>query len=333
MQHNPSSGTAKSAVLPVIGVLLMVAVFAPDFVGGQFQFNDFIPFLLSSAGLAWLFTVGGTAIGLLSTVAAYLVSLLTTASPLYALGALMILPFALAFSFVMKQKLSRTAAVTISATGTVLFLAVSLLLPVVLSEGSLSIQAIKTYHSSFIDTLHLALKDSFTVHVAGKDVPFFTPQNAEGYVNLILGLLPGIFTLYALLVGLIGGSLFRLFLRFSHHSLPGDSLWRIRPAGVTGIYVLLVLLLTAFLPSDTLVWLTTANLCLMFLPFFFMAGAASVFEARMVNGMIRPRFLRGFVLFFSIFFGIFGPILVSIVFGLYDSILSLFPKRKNRQQS
>ena len=82
-----------------------------------------------------------------------------------------------------------------------------------------------------------------------------------------------------------------------------------------------------------LIWLTTANLCLMLLPFFFVAGVSSAFEPRIVNGKIRPRFLRGFTLFFSIFFGIFGPIVVSLVFGLYDSILTLFPKRKNRQQS
>ena len=308
-------------------------VFFPMFQNGvTFDLSQFISLAACGAGAAWLFYTVGWGAGFLVAIPSFFVGYLSTHSLLYACGSLVFLPLGLALALVSQKRIPRATAVTVSSLFLVLCLGLSLLLPVLSSSGSFSLDALKTYYATFFDDLRQVMKEAFTVEVAGRNVPFFTTNNAEAYINTIISLMPGLLALYMILLSFVGGLLYRALLSLTHCPSPDDKNWRLSPSPVSAVFYLLVFLICAILPSDAFIWMVSANLVLILAPFFLIAGLSSVFEKRIIDGYFRPRILRGIVLFLSLFTGILGPLLVSLFFGLYDSIRAIFPSRQTPKQ-
>ena len=309
---------------------LVVLLFAPYFGTEVPGIRDFLSITACCAAAAWLFTFSNGIFALLTAFPVALLALyLSEWSPWISLCSLLYLPCGYGLSLVYRKKLTRAEAVGLSAIFTTGILVLCLLIPVYLSEGSLSVGAIQRHYNGFFTPLREMLKASFTITIAGVDVSYVSDANVQFYVNLIIGIFPAFLGIVSVLMGYIGSWIFKLVAGFSRHERPDAKLWRVAPLPATGIVFLLCFLVAYFggsLPSY--LWIAAESVLLFFIPEFGLAGLSSAFEIRMVDGLPRPRILRPIVLFFAMLSGFISLVAVSAVFGLYDSIRSAFPKKQ-----
>lgn len=329
--YNPKQAvTSKPPIYLIAAVFLVIVLFAPQSSPDSLTFGSFLSLAVSGAASAWIFSSVGWVIGFLTVIpVATLSFFLVDGFAPYLLCSLLYLTIGIPFSLVSKKKLTRSVAIGISATAITTITLAMLLFQAYISQGSLSLGAIEACYSDFFTLLKDMLKKSFTISIAGQDVSFITDANIHQYVNIILGIIPGLFGFFAVLVGFLGGWFYKLLLNLTHSDLPDTAFWKLQPAPITGIFFTLSIIVSLFGDASPHLWLASLSVSFILLPEFCMAGVASVFEVRVVDGLPRPRLLRAILLFLGMLNGLFGFLMVSAGLGIIDSIRSAFPTKKN----
>lgn len=310
----------------VLTVALFVSVFTPNFYTAASGPTDYLRLALGGAGSAFLISTCGWLVGLIPLLPAYLIAWLMSGSPIAALGALAIVPPAVGFALVFKRRLSRFAAVSLVAAVYTLTVFLFVSLPVLDHVGTLSLDAFKATYPAFFEALQQAMRDAFTVTLAGQNIPFFTEENALAYVEVIVSMLPGVVVMLSYLLAYFSGTVYHILLSVTRAEKPLPTLWKQPPMPLLSALFVISVVLSVLADFTHPLWMISANLMMaLFFPLF-MLGLTSIFEIRLVDGAPRPRLLRTVLLFVTMLSGAFIPLLLCLIFGLYDSIRSLFVK-------
>ena len=328
MSDNSPNTKKASAIFQAAAIFILTALSAPAFPGGGGSVSSFLFLAASGGGAAWLCLRCGYVFGILSAAAGFFLNWYLQSSALSALASFSLIPVGITYALVSKRRMSRSQAVGISAASVSALCLAAVIIPVNQATGSFGLAQIKAAFPEFFEKLSEALSKSFTVTVAGQKVPFFTADSADAYVNMIIAISPGLAAAGIISLCFAAGWVYRLLLRLSSSELPEPSDWKLQPVPITAAFYCISMLAAAVSGSDNIIWLAAFNLSAILTPWFFFAGIASVGEARMVDGFRRPRILRQVMLFFSIFLGIPAVIGLCCIFGVYDSVKTLFPKKK-----
>lgn len=325
-----NSLNAKKAVpfFQAAAIFILTVISSPAFPGGNGAASSFIFLAASGGGAAWLCFKCGYVYGILSAIAGFFLNWYMQGSPVAAIAAFSLIPVGITYALVSKRRLSRSQALGISAASVSALCLAAVIIPVYQKTGSFGIAQIKAAYPGFFEKLTRALSESFTVTVAGQKVPFITADSADAYVNLIIAISPGIAVAAVIALCFAAGWVYRLLLRLSSCEPPEPSDWKLQPVPITAAFYCISVLTAAVSGSDNIIWLAAFNISAILTPWFFFSGIASVGEMRIVDGFRRPRILRPVLLFFSIFLGLPTVIGLCCIFGVYDSVKTLFPKKK-----
>lgn len=318
----PASVGASAAVF------ILTVLTAPAFPTADGNLAPLLPMVFSGGGAAWLFYRLGCLPGIAASLCGWLLGWFLTGSPVRAAAALLLIPCGIAYSHVSKRRIPRSRAVGILTAVHSSLSLLLLLLTVVLQEGSFTLNGVKTVYAPFFNALKAALTESFTVTVAGQTVPFINAANAEQYVNLIIGLMPGLIVMLFTILSFLLGWSYKALLHITRSEQPEPSDWKLLPAPLTAAFFCTALLVSAVSGSGSLICLASQNIVLMLTPGFFFAGLSSLTETTIKDGVPRPRILRFLVLFFSLLLGLPALLAAASVFGVADSIRPIIPKRK-----
>ena len=331
MSDNSLNTKKAASLFQAAAIFILTAIAAPAFPGGDGSVPSFFFLAAGGGGAAWLCFRCGYIYGILSAVAGFFLNWYVQSSPLAALAAFSLVPVGITYALVSKRRLSRSQALGISAASVSALCLAAVIIPVWQKTGSFGLQQIKSTFPEFFEKLAEALSKSFTITVAGQKVPFITAESADAYVNLIIAVSPGFAVAAIISLCFAAGWVYRLLLRLSGCEPPEPSDWKLLPVPITAAFYCISVLAAAVSGSDNIIWLAAFNIAAILTPWFFFAGAASVGEMRMVDGFRRPRILRSALLFFSVFLGLPAAIGLCCIFGVYDSIRTLFPKKKTEE--
>lgn len=310
-----------------ISIFVLTVLTTPSFSSSSGEGLYLITLALSGGGMAWIYHKLGYFWGFLASVVSYLLSWTICDSPILALASLSVIPCGIAYSLLSKRKLTRSYTVAVSGVSVSLIFLVIVFLTVYNQVGEFNISAIKVVFSSFFDMMRNALIESFTVTVAGQTVPFITAENADEYINLVIGIMPGVITALITVLCFFAGLIYKLILSLTHCELPYSDDWKLSPSPITAAFFCVSLLLSVAAGDANIIWLAAVNISLVLFPSFFFAGASSVMQIQIVNGIPRPRVLRRILFFGSLFIALPLTIIIAALFGVIDSIKTLFPKK------
>ena len=313
-------------------IFIAVVLFAPVSSNDFLSLSSFFSMAASSAGAAWLFHTAGYWAGFATAIPAYLLGWYLTGSPVTAVASILFLPGAITYAMVSKRRLTRSYAVGISALIVSVTLLALLLQNVYAISGQITLSSVNTVYSPFFDQLKTTMEQTVVVTIAGREVSYITSANAEQYVNLLLGLTPGILALLSSSLGFLSGWLYKALLGLTHFEKPDIGEWKLLPTPISAAFFCISLLVYTVSGTVTFVWLTAANLALILMPGFVFAGFASATEIRMIDGFPRPRILRPLLFLLAFFSGLGVFICVAAFFGVLDSIKAILPKRKREDQ-
>ncbi len=332
MEKAHTSSTNKpSPYLALSFFVLTVLLAAQSSPLSSLSLTTFLTVAASGATAAWLSSSVNLYVGLLSAVPVGAISyFLSGGSWNTVLFSLFYLVYGVTFTLVAKRRLTRASAIGLSSILLSLFTILFLLVPVYNKQGSVSVNAIQNVYADFFKALIDLLKKSFTLTVAGNEISYISDANIHTYLNLMIGMMPGMIALVWTLVGFVCGWCYRLLRRLSRQDPPEDPQWRLSPSPVTALFFGLAFFVSTISETVTHLWLAAITLLLALIPEFCMAGLSSVFEVRYVMGLPRPRIFRGLLLLLGMFNGIGGLVVVSAIFGVTDSLRSAFPKKTNQ---
>lgn len=283
---------------------------------------------VGGATVAWLISSAGWLWGLLTLLPVGALSFyLADDSLLAVLHSLLYIVPGISFALVSKKRITRSLAVGISATVLTASVLLLLTLPVWQDLGRLSADAYRQYYATFFEELKETLKSSFTITVAGSEMSYVSDANADQYLNMVLALMPGIIGFASVCLGYLCGWCYKLLRRITYQAPPDYLAWRLMPSPVTGVTLVIAVLLMLLGSNVSYPWFVAVTFVLVLCPGFCLRGIASVFEIRIIDGLPRPRILRGLLLIVGMFSGLPGLVIVSSLFGIYDSIRSGFPQK------
>lgn len=328
MSDNRPKNKNAAIFFQSVAIFILTVLSAPTFLDDNGSISSLFLLAASGGGAAWLCFKCGNVFGILSSVGGFLLNFYLHGSPMAALAAFSSIPVGITYALVSKRRLSRSQALGISAASISVLCIIALFASVIKVTDSFGLAQIKQAFPDFFEALTKALSESFTVTVAGQQVPFITAESADSYVNLIIAIFPGIATALIVSLCFAGGWVYRLLLRISGCEPPEPSDWKLHPVPITAAFYCISVLVATVAGSDNIVWIAAFNISAILTPWFFFSGIASVGETRMIDGFRRPRILRPLLLFFAIFLGIYAVMVLCCIFGVYDSIKPLFPKKK-----
>lgn len=336
--HEPSNDLPLDTARPKIQktafswialIVLLVVLITPDFFVDLPDLTSFVSVAIAASGMAQLLLIAPPYVLPLTALLCYARGLYLTASPLYAFGYFVPLPFAFALFLVMKKKLNRATAIYLFALLTAAVVLLTMVGQVCAITGTFSLSAAKTVFSPFVQTLREFLSTSFSVTIAGRELPYFNNETADAMIHLTFALFPGLLSAVLLTVGFLSSYFYRFLLGIFFSRRPDPAAWRVTPSLVSAIYFLLILLLCVVLPEDSILWLAAMNIILCLLPLFLIAGFGGAFGIRFVNGLPRPLLLRPTLLLIALLNGVFLPIALLVLFGLFDTVKAAVLKRKS----
>jgi hypothetical protein len=334
MNENRANTTPKIPLYLTASVFFLVVLLAPYSSLDDLSLTGILSLAVSGAASAWLFANVKWPVGAATAIPILLISyFLSDSSLLLLCKSLLYLVFGITFALVYRNRMTRASAVGISGIIITVTVLVMLLGPILMEQGTLSVEAIHTHYANYFEQLTEMLKKSFTITIAGSEVSYVTDTNVHQYLNMLIALTPGIIGFLSVLTGFLCGGVFKILIRLSHLDPPGDDAWKLKPAFATGVFFCLALFLCLIRSESNYSWLVAINFILFLAPEFCMAGLFSVFEIRYVHGLPRPRILRGILLFIGMLNGIEGLLLVTIMFGIVDSIRSALPAKKEQNES
>ncbi len=313
-----------------VAIFILTILSAPIFPTGGDSASSVLSLALSGGGTAWLFFRSGYLPGITAAVSGYFLAWYLSGSPIYAIAALSIIPCGLTYSFVSKRRLSQSRAVGISTVIISCLSFIIIFLSVFSEAGAFNLSAIKSVFSSFFEAIRAVLTESFTVTIAGQTVPFITADNTEQYINMIIGIMPGVIVMMISTLCFAAGWVYKALLALTHSEKPEPSDWKLLPAPITAAFFCIAVLFSAVSGSNTLVWLSSLNISLMLIPGFFFSGIASITEVNIVNGIPHPKILRTVLIFLAFLSGFPALIATASLFGVIDSVKTIMPKKDNK---
>jgi len=334
MNENRTTAAPKIPLFLTASVFVLVVLFAPYDSLENVSLTSILSLAVSGAAAAWLFANVKWPIGAATAIPILLISYFFSDGSLFLmLGSLLCLVLGITFAMVYRNRLTRASAVGISGIIMTVTVLVMLLAPILMEHGTLSLAAIRSYYADYFDQLTEMLKKSFTITIAGTEVSYVTDTNVHQYLNMLTALTPGIIGFLSVLIGYLCGGVFKILIRLSHLEPPDEDTWKLKPAWVTGVFFCIALFFCLIGADSNYPWLVALNFILFLAPEFCMAGLFSVFEIRYINGLPRPRIFRGILLFIGMLNGIEGLLLVTILFGIVDSIRTAIPIKKEQNES
>ncbi len=327
-EHNATDKPKVSFRLS-IAIYVLTVLFAPYVSSGSLSVTSILSLAVSGAAVAWLFSTVGWLAGISTAVpVGVLAYFLSNGSLLSILCSFLYLIFGITFALVYQNKLTRTGAIGISAVFLTIFAIFALILPVYVELGAVSASSLQQYYAEYFEKLAEMLKKSFTITVAGTEVSYISDTNIHQYLNMIIGLIPGVIGFLAILIGYICGWCYQALLHLTHQDPPDIRKWKLMPSPITALFFCVAILFTLLGSHVNYPWLVAIIFVLILCPEFCMAGLSSIFEIRYVDGLPRPRIFRGILLFIGMLNGIGGLIIVTAVLGIFDSLRSGLPKKK-----
>ena len=288
-------------------------------------------FVIGIVTSALMFTFGKKLLPVISVILGCTVSFVLTKNGLDVLKALSPLPFGYTLTLVMRGKIKRQYAIGISSFIFVLGFCLSAVFSVVAKCGNFTLSGIvQTYHT-FFASLNEFLVSSFATEIAGESVPIVSFDNVSSYFNYFIGVSLGIVSAAVTVCAFLGSYIYKKILSLILGILPDSDYWKLTPSVVSCIFFLISLFFSFIFSSLGVFTLASANLLLIFAPFFFTAGLASAFESKNVNGIKVTRILSPFLLCIALFNSISYFISLCLIFGTIDSIKAAFPKKRKEQ--
>jgi hypothetical protein len=276
----------------------------------------------------WSFSVFKPAIAVTSVILGTVVAMALQPSAFSLVCSLLSLPFGIAFSIVKKNKLSRGTAISIGAGAATLLLIAYFLLNTLVTQGSVTPSSILIAYEGFFDGIREAICSSATITVAGKTVALVTPSGADKYLHTIVALIPGVIYVTISMTAYFSAWLFKRLRKTFNYGNDHFKEWKLSPSPVTSVLFLTVMALSTVLNGADPLSYTVLNVALILSPILFMSGLNSAFESRIINGIRLPRLLRPALLIISLLIGTAAFVAVCLIFGVYDSVKTVLPKRK-----
>lgn len=276
----------------------------------------------------WSFTVNKYFTAVASAISGAVLTIIVVPSIFSCICALITLPFGLSFMYVKDKRLNRGTAVSIGAGVSSALLIGYFVINTYLTQGQLTPDTIVSAYGGFFDVIRDTICSSAVIEVAGVEVPLVTPSGADKYLHAILAIIPGaMFATFSVISYFSSWIFKKLYVAFTGD---GESLseWKPRPSVITSVLFLIAMLLTYFLNGADPISYTVMNVALILAPVLFISGLNSAFEFRIINGIMLPRLLRPALLILSLLLGSGMFIALCLVFGVYDSVKTAFPKRK-----
>ena len=295
--------------------------------------NDLLFFLLfAMVGIAvssLILTLSNPLLVLSSFFIGALISVIIEPSALTVIRSLTPLPFAFAINEVLKSKLVRSVAISISSAIVTVSFCVYFAFYTYNLQGAVTPNAIIDSFPAFFDELTEIICSSTTITVAGETVPSISPEGAEKYLVALIGVIPGVMFFIFSIIGYLGAWLYKKGVKLTTGLNVAIQSWKLSVAFPTAVTFILALIVSSLSSSVSAFSLAAANICVVLYPTLFMAGLNSAFEPKIVGGYKFPRLLRPAVLIIVLLYDVTLFFLICAFYALFDSIKGVIKKRKS----
>ncbi len=322
---------SRKTLLSLVFVLI-VAVFSVNLalVTDLMLFAGF--YILAASASAFLVSSNNPVLALASSFLGWTAALMITKSPLYAILSISYLPFSLAIPCIRNDKLSRSGAIAVGSAGVTLVTVAVFLCLTYARTGTVSLSAIKLSFPFFFEQVSEFLYESFFVNVAGSEVSLIAKSNVNGYLNVIICLIPAIISAVMTFVGFIIAFIFKKLVEITATKKIDGQAWMLVPSPVTAVFFIVALIAVTVFESVNTISLTALNFFIILLPVMLLTGLLTSLTPIVTNGIPRPRLLRPLTLIISVFNGIVPFASLCIFYGLFDTFRASASKRKPKKQ-